>query len=68
MSEYRCHFCGYTGDEEELVRKCERCPMQLHHAGMGVSCCPNCGIELKMKSTVVELLQALGDRVRRRKT
>jgi len=57
VSEFRCHFCGYRGYEEELLRKCEGCALRRQHAGTGVSCCPNCGIELRMKSSVVDLLE-----------
>lgn len=64
MKTSTCHFCGYEYSEEELLSKCDRCPMKMHHAGLGVSCCPNCGIEIKMKSTVMEIFSGLAARIR----
>lgn len=63
MEIIKCHFCGYETTEDELLGKCDRCPMKVSHAGLGVSCCPNCGIELKMKSTVVEFLELIGSKL-----
>lgn len=64
MKESKCHFCGYEFSEAELLNKCDRCPMKLHHASLGVSCCPNCGIEIKMKSTVVEIFSGIAARLK----
>lgn len=58
MPDFQCHFCGYRGVEEELLAKCGKCPLKAQHANMGVSCCPNCGIELRMKSSVLEIVEA----------
>lgn len=52
----KCHFCGFEYTEDMLKAKCEHCPLNLHHSGMGVSCCPNCGIEVKMSSPLLDLL------------
>lgn len=63
MSDIKCHFCGYRCSESELLVKCQHCPLKLHHAGIGVSCCPNCGIELKLRSSVVDLASRLAARL-----
>lgn len=60
----KCHFCGFEYQEEDLLAKCDKCPMKLYHAGLGVSCCPNCGVEVRMKSSVIQLIVGLGARLK----
>ena len=64
MSTEKCHFCGYHYNAEELLSKCGRCPMKTSHSGAGMSCCPNCGIEVKMRSSVVDFLSAVTARLK----
>ncbi len=64
MNGQKCHFCGYRYTEEELRDKCGSCPLASLHAGCGASCCPNCGIELRMKSSIVEMVERVAARLK----